>query len=209
MQPKVSDRIIELARQWQDARRWLSSFTAAEVCRDEDKKAHRARSVYPGEVAGHEQRSTQHRQVVDDRHSELNKLETLLRQHAPKLLTLVPIVNFCESPPADLAPWLNAMREIEAEVLAGRLDANDADTEQTTDNMERLAAVFGDSGGKMLAVIQNDDLSTDMKLRAAERIDKPRITGMNAEQLGKTLGVSGQAVRKTDWWIERKPRFDD
>ena len=116
MEPKHADRILKLVRKWQDARRWLSSFTAAEVCRDEDQKARRAGTVYAGEVAGHEQRATQYRQVVDLRTSELNKLETLLRQHAPKLLTLVPIVNFCESPPADLAPWLNAMREIEGEI---------------------------------------------------------------------------------------------
>jgi len=77
------------------------------------------------------------------------------------------------------------------------------------DIMRRLAELFGDTGGEMLAVIQKKDWSVDMKLRKMERIDPPRFENPESDWLAGILDVSGQAVRKTDWWREKQKKSDE
>ena len=110
-------RILKLTRDWQESRRSLSAYHHADVCREEENLGYN-RSPYPAESTRHFEQAKEAREIVDARHAEISELENLLRDHAPKLLGLIPAeINFWNLPPADLSPWMNAMRQIEAEVL--------------------------------------------------------------------------------------------
>ena len=134
MDQASSDRILELAWKWQNRVTWDIGFEAVaewRKCRDKSNQdratAQKMRDAGQlGEMLelfqhdaerGDEIAETCHKQAVASQQNLLD-LANLLREHAPKLLRLVPVVNFHEAPPADLTPWLSAMREIEAEVLA-------------------------------------------------------------------------------------------
>ncbi len=221
-------RILDLSRQWQDTRCWLSAFHHADLCREYESKGFAIANVHPDLSRQKFERATQARQFVDARHAELCELENLLRDHAPKLFGLIPVeINFWNSPPTDFSPWLNAMRRIEAEilVLVHEFIENSEAAEKTppvpagtpsgevvdvAGMIEKLSVLFGDSGGKMLHVINNSELSADQKLKAMERIDKPLMASIKSSvKLGKALNVSGQAVRDTDWWKDRKKRTQE
>ena len=231
MDQAISDRIVELAVKWQCQVSWTSPFKAADNWRKYRDKANQDSATanrmrqdgQHGEMLDLFQHGTErfdelaefyHKQVIDA-HRELTELENLLRAHAPKLLRLVPVVNFFDPQPDDVSPWLSAMREIEGEILAlVEPTATPSNTVETPSEgiagiLDRLAVLFGDSGGKMMHVISNTELSTDQKLREMERIDKPRMDGMNSPQLGKLLDVTGQAIRDGDWWKERQVRSRD
>ncbi len=221
-------RILDLARQWQDSRCWLSAFHHANLRWEQEDKGYAAKAYYPVESARHFEQAQQAQEFVDARHTELDELENLLRQRAPELFGLIPAeINFWNSPPADLSPWMNAMRQIEAEFLVlvdefiAKSDADEqtppeppeipsGETVDVAGIIEKLSVLFGESGGKMLHVINDKELSTDQKLRAMERIDKPLMASIKSSpRLGRALGVSGQAVRDTDWWIERQKQTQE
>lgn len=231
MDQASSDRIIELAWKWQNRVTWDIGFEASADWRKFRDKATQNRITAKrmrdagqlGEMLelfqhdaerGDEIAETCHKQAVASQQNLLD-LANLLREHAPKLLRLVPVVNFHDAAPADLLPWLSAMREIEGEILAlVEPTATPTNTVETPSEgsadiaglLDRLAVLFGDGGGKMLRVVNDPDLTTDQKLREMERIDQPRIVGMNSNHLGEILGVTGQAIRATFWWIERQNR---
>ncbi len=133
MESKVADRIIELAWKWQNRVTWDIGFEAAAEWRKYRDKANQDRATakrmadlgQQGEMLemfrhdaerDDEIAETGHKQAVAAQ-QELLDLANLLRQHAPRILRLVPVVSFHEAPPADLLPWLSAMREIEGEIL--------------------------------------------------------------------------------------------
>jgi len=222
---KAAKRILDLSRQWQDARCWLSAFHHADLCREQESKGYAVANFYPFESKRHFEKATQARQVVDARHAELHELKNLLREHAPKLFGLISAeINFWNTPLADLSPWLNAMCQIESAFLAvmdetiARSDADEktppvqpgtpsSDVVDVAGIIQKLSVLFGESGGKMLRVISNSELSTDQKLREMERIDKPLMASIKSSvKLGEVLGVTGQAIRNTDWWIERRKK---
>lgn len=134
MDQAISDRIVELAVKWQGQVSWTFPFKAADNWRkyrdkanQDSATANRMQTVgQHGEMLDLFQHGAErfdelaefyHKQVIDA-HRELIELENLLRAHAPKLLRLVPVVNFFDPQPDDVSPWLSAMREIEAEFLA-------------------------------------------------------------------------------------------
>ncbi len=128
MQSTIANRITELALKWQTSDCWLSGFEMVARWHDQEHAAHRASQRadmgYPIEqrelAEAHSINATRARDVVNDRRAELAELENLLRDHAPRLLQLIPIVDFYSdsSPPPDkLKDWQQAMRTIEAEVL--------------------------------------------------------------------------------------------
>ena len=231
MDQASSDRILELAWKWQNRVTWDIGFEAADEWRKYRDKANQdlATAKRMQDLGQHgemlelfrhdaerdkEIAETCHKQVIAS-HQDLLNLANLLREHAPKLLRLVPVVNFHEAPPADLLPWLSAMREIEGEILAlveptatptNTVEPPSGGGVDVAGLLDRLAVLFGDSGGKMLRVVNDPDLTTDQKLHEMERIDQPRIAGMNSNQLGEILSVTGQAIRTTDWWRERQNR---
>ncbi len=140
MNAKDAKRILDLSSQWQESRRWLSAYHHAEQCREQESKAFAVANVYPVESKRHFEQAKLAREVVDARHAELCELENLLRHHAPKLFGLIPVeINFWDSPPADLSPWLNAMRRIESEFLVlvdEFLEANPAEPAPTAATIE-------------------------------------------------------------------------
>ena len=231
MDQASSDRILELAWKWQQRVQWEIGFEASADWRKFRDKATQNRITAKrmrdagqlGEMLEMFQNEAErlddasdvcHKQVCDSQQSLID-LANLLREHAPRLLKFVPIVNFFDPQPDDVSPWLSAMREIEGEILAlVEPTATPSNTVETPSEgiagiLDRLAVLFGDSGGKMMHVISNTELSTDQKLREMERIDKPRMDGMNSPQLGKLLDVTGQAIRDGDWWKERQVRSRD
>ena len=119
MESKVADRIIELAWKWQNRVTWDIAYEAADEWQKYRDKADQdwatAKRIQDSGQHGEmlelfrhdaernkEIAETCHKQVIAS-HQDLLNLANLLREHAPKLLRLVPVVNFHEAPPADLA----------------------------------------------------------------------------------------------------------
>ena len=161
MDQEIADRIIELAWKWQQRVQWDIGFEASADWRKFRDKATQDRITAKrmrdagqlGEMLelfqhdaerGDEIAETCHKQAVASQQNLLD-LANLLREHAPKLLRLVPVVNFHDAAPADLLPWLSAMREIESEILtlmaappANPMEAVVADQYVTLDQMAAL-----------------------------------------------------------------------
>lgn len=134
MNEQAANRIVELAWHWQNRVQWEIAFESTVEWRKYRDKANQDRATakrmrdsgQQGEMLEMFQHDAErfdeiaetcHKQAVTSQQDLLN-LANLLREHAPKLLRLVPVVNFFDAPPADLLPWLSAMREIESEILA-------------------------------------------------------------------------------------------
>ena len=150
METKVAERIVELARQWQERNRWLGAFHAAVVWREQENKAWSVAECVPtdddttikfggNEATRHAIKAERAHHAVAAASCELDELADLLRHHAPKLLSLVPMVNFCDAPPDDLLPWLERMQEIEGAIRGLLAPETPADTTATNASVEQRA----------------------------------------------------------------------
>ena len=120
-------------------------------------------------------------------------------------------VNEIERQLAGLSRWLddadisNEMAPIAKPQLVKTTVELQTEAPVPVEILDRLAVLFGDSGGKMMLAINDKEMSTDQKLRAMERIDKPLMASIkSSEKFGSVLGVTGQAIRNTDWWKGRQ-----
>lgn len=152
-------RILDLSRQWQDDRCWLSAFHHADLCREQESKGYAVANVYPVPSKRHFEKATQARQIVDACHAEICELENLLRDRAPKLFGLIPAeIKFWNTPPADLSPWLNAMRQIESAFLVlvdDFIAKSDADEKTALEPPEIPTGAGGTVEQRALAVLVN------------------------------------------------------
>jgi hypothetical protein len=64
-------------------------------------------------------------------------------------------------------------------------------------------AMLDESGFKVLNIFRNRDLNADQKMRKACEIDR-RYEGFSSIKWAKTLGITDQAVRQTEFWRERQ-----
>lgn len=195
MDTKDAKRILELARQWQDSRCWLSAYHHAEQCREQDHRGYAVANVYPVESTRHFEKAKRARQIVDARHAELLELANLLRDHAPKLLRLVPIVKFWNPPPDDLTPWLSAMREIEAEFLV------------LVDEAIAKARLTEPPAADVVTPAPNDQTTTKRATFNARMIDKiqnsPESRDWSASQWVEFLGCKSKStVHSQPMWNE-------
>ena len=103
MDSKDETRLLDLSCKWQQKVTWENAREAAELFEEK-----RRQSSEIDEVC--------HKHVVNA-HRELHEFANLLRQHAPKLLKLVPVVNFFldDWNGDDVAGWVRQMRELEGE----------------------------------------------------------------------------------------------
>lgn len=115
MESKVAERIIELARKWQDLQSWRDTFSALRLQSLEVKQA----VLTDGEESRRcwANVKTIHQELEVPR-AELRELADLVREHRPDLLTLVPVVDFAQDrpPDADLIRWAENLRTLEAAV---------------------------------------------------------------------------------------------
>lgn len=147
-----------------------------------------------------------------------------IQQYEPTAQDLVSLrTSIPEADPAD-PPWLQIKVKLLAAAVAVDLATLDAQTaihllaevskpklgvvsvpSQTTGpRLFQLLSVFtnGIADERMeraQAILLNENLSTDEKLTGIDT-EMPLPPTASAEQLGKMLGVSKQAVLKTDWW---------
>ena len=77
------------------------------------------------------------------------------------------------------------------------------------DLIRAVVAVAGDSGGRILGIGHNPDMTTDQKQRAIYDIDKS-VLGWTSKRWSDLCDVSEQQARDTDWWkVDRKQLIQD
>jgi hypothetical protein len=163
------NQIIELSYKWQQKHEWAAAFKAADRFREyRDKCTERF-----DELA-----DNRHSQVVAA-HGDFIAMENLLREHAPKLLALVPSVNFFTDSANDHSQQILDVRTLEGEVRAMLKIVPPTVENAWVHRRESLNETVEDQ----MAVLYKED---------------PRTAAMFSSEIAEILGCSEAAVRKSD-----------
>ena len=155
MDQAIADRIIALAMKWQNEVQWSLAYKAAESfeenrqrstedfatakkMRDEGLQGEMLESFQHGSERSGELSEQDHQYVIAAT-QELLDLQSLLREHAPMLLKLMPRFDFFFDPrPLDLETKLQRVCEIESALRSQLASPPSSDQYVTLDQMAAL-----------------------------------------------------------------------
>jgi hypothetical protein len=92
---------------------------------------------------------------------------------------------------------------------ATRNEMPSAETPPPSDSMDwksAVAAVADENAVAIINIAGDATKTAEQKMRTIYAIDN-RVVGWDSPKWASVLGVSDAAVRKTDWWIEDRPRL--
>jgi hypothetical protein len=177
----MDDEILNAVRWWQCTSAWKVAWDmAANFHRERDLAA-----TSVGELAQfrltHDSNAETCRQTVIAESGRLLTVKNWLRQNAPRLLPLVPVVDFFDQQPADFQPFVEAMVKLESELLSlpstGSQATRDATASTETVN-ERMFSTLG---------------------------TRPESAGWSAQQWADHLNVKSKStIAETDAWQSLK-----
>lgn len=205
---------IEIAFQWQSSDRWSESYWLSKEHRNKTQigweKSRLARSLeqlrYSRDDIEHiEQSSISAFQVatvaestIERRHCQLNELRGLLRQFAPELMPLVPVVNFWNDRPADLTSFVEQMIEIESKLRVKLLSTKQGKATEISSALD--GSVINSESTAQEPGWTKEKADKAMKTMIVDLDGIDAVIGWSQREWADKLGCPKSTVGNTDTW---------